>query len=350
MILVAAAFLALAAPASAQTSGWDGSVPFNCVVHQAGFEATAPEGAADDPYCVEFDKRRQNVSQLGVVDFLSKEPARVAAAGDKCFYYQRDHWRGSVVQDDGSTKTYEWDGSYFYDRARGEGGAYVTNFNANGRTEDPSAVPGMPPEYAQHMGPGTGGVRTMGSVEVDPSCVAKAASGSVYARPASETRFATSPDRCRAPAGGRVTTRGIGPVRIRMPERDVRAALGPPAEIHRGFLRYCAGGGFLVGQRGDRSGDLGGDETDPTVMVVATAGAFTTRRISLGRRAATRTLRRRGLRRVGRLGSITLWSPRRSPVILGVRRGRAVLIAVRDPTAIKTRQGIETYLRRALVT
>ena len=33
-----------------------------------------------DPFCVEFDKRRQNVTELGVVDFLSKEPARVAAA------------------------------------------------------------------------------------------------------------------------------------------------------------------------------------------------------------------------------------------------------------------------------
>ena len=116
---------------------------------------TVPHPEAD-PYCVEFDKRRQNVTELGVVDFLSKEPARVAAASSKCFYFQSDHWRGSVVQADGSTKTYEWDGHYFFDKARAEGGVWVTNFNFNGQTFDPSQLPGMPPEYAQHFGPGHG--------------------------------------------------------------------------------------------------------------------------------------------------------------------------------------------------
>ena len=33
-----------------------------------------------DPFCVEFDKTNQNVTDFGIVDFLSKEPARVAAA------------------------------------------------------------------------------------------------------------------------------------------------------------------------------------------------------------------------------------------------------------------------------
>ena len=55
----------------------------------------------------------------------------------KCFYFQSDHWRGSIVQDDGSTKTYEWDGHYFFDKARGEGGVWVTNFNVNGQTQRP---------------------------------------------------------------------------------------------------------------------------------------------------------------------------------------------------------------------
>ena len=330
------ALLVLAAPASAQTTGWDGTNPFDCKLHQAGMEATAPEGAVDDPYCVEFDKRRQNVSQLGLVEFLSKEPARVAATNDKCFYFQHDHWRGSVVQEDGRTKTYEWDGSYFYDKARGEGGAYVENFNVNGRTDDPSKYPGIPPEYAAHMGPGTGGVRTMGSVDVDPRCVEKAAAGGVYAKPKTETRFATSPERCREPRTGRVTSRGIGPVRIGSAERDVRAALGPPAEIRRGFLRYCDGGGFLVGQRGDRSGDLGGEEDEATVMVIATTRPF------IGRP------RMRGRRRVAKLGAISFRARRGSNVVYGIRRGRPVLVAVYDRRVIRTRRGLETYLRRAL--
>ena len=59
-----AAALAAAAPASAQTgtSGWDGKNPFECTLQQAGTEAEVPQPDAD-PYCVEFDKRHQNVTE-----------------------------------------------------------------------------------------------------------------------------------------------------------------------------------------------------------------------------------------------------------------------------------------------
>ena len=124
-------------------TGWNGDNPFTCELQNVGFGTAYPHPEAD-PFCVEFDKRRQNVSELGVVDFLSQEPARVAAASPKCFYFQSDHWRGSLVQDDPSTKTYEWDGHYFFDKARGEGGVWVSNFNFNGRTFDPSSLPGVP--------------------------------------------------------------------------------------------------------------------------------------------------------------------------------------------------------------
>ena len=242
------------------------------------------------------------------------------------------------MQSDGSTKTYEWDGSYFYDKAKGEGGAYVTNFNFNGRTQDPSALPGVPPEYAQHMGPGTGGVRTMGSVDADPACAERARREpeKIYARPASATRYATSPSGCRAPTSGRVTSRGIGPVRVGDSEKRVRELLGPPAEIRRGFLRYCDGGSLLVGQRGDRSGDLGASDDEATVMVVATARGI------VGRP------RVKGRRRVGRLGAITLRARRGSNVVYGIRRGRPVLVAVYDRRVIRRRAGLETYLRRAI--
>src|SRR3954468_6703332 len=174
--LAAALLLFFAVPAGAQTdrpTGWNGESPFKCVLQQAGFEPTGPHPDAE-PYCVEFDKRHQNVTEGGFVQFVSLEPARVAAATPKCFYFQSDHWRGSVVQAGGSTKTYEWDGHYFFDKARGEGGVWVTNFNINGRSGDPSQVPGMPSDFARYFGQGTGGVITRNNVEGDANCAARA--------------------------------------------------------------------------------------------------------------------------------------------------------------------------------
>ena len=356
LIVTGLALVVGAAPASAAApTGWDGENPFVCTLQQAGFEATVPDPAAD-PYCVEFDKRRQNVTQLGIVDFLSKEPARMAAAVPKCFYFQSDHWRASVVQDDGSTKLYEWDGHYFFDKARGEGGAWVTNFNVNGRTEDPGKVPGMPPEYAEHMGMGTGGVRLAdGSIPADARCAERSAREpeKIYVAAArragghdpSSPASVTAPDgACRVPRRGRVTPRSLGPIRLGDRERRVREILGSPDELRRGFLRYCAGGEFLVGQRSDRSGDLGTDDDAPTVMLVATRGRFrASRRYGPGTRAP------RHWRTIARVGSVKVVAARRtSTVLLGVRRGRVRFVAVADRRVIRTRRGIETYLRRAL--
>jgi hypothetical protein len=347
--------LALAAPADgARITGWNGENPFVCELQQAGFEATGSDPAAD-PYCVEFDKRRQNISELGLVDFLAKEPARVAAATDKCFYFQADHWRASVIQDDGSTKLYEWDGHYFFDKARGEGGAWVTNFNVNGRTEDPSRYPGIPPEYAQHMGMGTGGVRVVdGSVEPDPRCAERARREPeriyVAAQPGGPpSRFATDERRCRAPSRGYVTSRSLGPVRIGDGEARVRDVLGPPAEVRRGFLRHCAAGQFLAGNRTDRSGDLGAGGDEPTVMIVARQGAF--RLHGTGPGSSERTLRRNFARRLQRMGVVAgtrVHRVRRRPVAFGTRRGQVRWIAVFDTRVIRTREGLEIYLRRAL--
>src|SRR3954449_888892 len=180
---------ALAMPAGsapAAPAGWDGTNPFHCELQQAGFDPTGPHPEAD-PYCVDFDKRHQNVSELGIVQFLSLEPARVAAAGPKCFYFQSDHWRSSVVQDDGSSKVYEWDGHYFFDKATGDGGAWVTNFSVNGHTGDPSQIPGIPPDWARYLGPGTGGAITHNAVDADPNCAAqaKAHHDDIYAQHAS---------------------------------------------------------------------------------------------------------------------------------------------------------------------
>src|SRR4051812_17135529 len=270
-ILCAAAIVPAAGAADAPTP-WDGTNPFVCELQQAGFGPTGPHPEAD-PYGVEFDKRKQNVDQLGVVDFLSLEPARVAAASDKCFYFQSDHWRGSIVQADSSTKTYEWDGHYFFDKAKSEGGTWVSNFNVNGQSGDPRDAPGFPAEWKPYFSKGTGGVITHNSVDADPRCVerAKREPGRIYRGAGGRG----SASRCASP-GGPVDRRRLGPVRIGDSEDVVRRSLGPPTLIKRGFLCYClAGGGrYVVGQRSDRSGDFGAGGDEKTVMLVSTSRAF----------------------------------------------------------------------------
>ena len=345
------------APAGAAESptGWDGTNPFRCTLQQAGFTATVPDPDAD-PYCVEFDKRRQNISELGVVEFLLLEPARVAAAVPVCFYFQSDHWRGSIVQEDGSTKTYEFDGHYFFDKARAEGGAWVTNFNLNGQTYDPSQIPGVPEEFSRHFGPGTGGVITRNDIPADPGCVERAndASRPVYAAPppgetpAAGTKAAPFAG-CPA-LDGSATARGLGPIRLRDPEERVRAALGAPARVHRGFLRYCVAGGgkYLVGQRGDRSGERGTDPQAATVFLLTTNAALRTRGIGRGSssRAVARTFPRTQRRLV--LGRTRVVETRRgSGVLLGIRDGRVRFLAAYDRKVIRTTAGLRSYLRRA---
>ena len=175
--LAAIAALAFTGPAPAQQGlrGYDGSNPFDCELQQAGTGTEFPDPDAD-PFCVEYDKTHQNVTELGVVEFLAQEPARVAAASDKCFYYQHDHWRGSVFPDDPATETYNFDGSYYFNKATGSGGVYVENFRIAGQSSDPTLLPGFPEEYKPFFGEGRGGVQGSGSVPVDPRCAAIAQS------------------------------------------------------------------------------------------------------------------------------------------------------------------------------
>ena len=343
--LLCAAALAPAAGAADAPVPWDGVNPFVCELQQAGFGPVGPRPEAD-PYCIEFDKRHQNVSQLGVVDFLGKEPDRVAAATDKCFYFQSDHWRGSIVQSDGSTKTYEWDGHYFFDKAKAEGGTWVTNLNVNGQSGDPRDVPGFPAEWRPYFAKGIGGMRTRNAAEGDPACAARA-----RREPQRIYRSAAgrgSGSRCPSP-GGPVNRRRLGPVQLGDSEAVVRRALGPPRLIKRGFLRYClAGGGrYVVGQRDDRSGDFGTAAERPTVMVVSTSRAFRYGKVRPGSSLRALRKRLRRARRQFRYGNVTVYARRRSPVLIGVRRRRIRFIAVRDPGALRGKRSLAAYLRRA---
>src|SRR2546423_1480523 len=71
---------ALPPGAPAPPTGWNGANPFNCELQMVGSGTAFPHPAAD-PFCVDFDKRRQNVTDLGAVDFLSPEPAPRAVYG-----------------------------------------------------------------------------------------------------------------------------------------------------------------------------------------------------------------------------------------------------------------------------
>jgi hypothetical protein len=276
--LTAAVVLAvLAAGSSARASGpapWDGTNPFICTLQQLGQGAAFPQPDAD-PFCVEYDKTHQNVTQLGVVDFLSKEPARVAAASPKCFYFQRDHWRGYVVQDNQQTATYAWDGSYFFDKSRGTGGAYVENFSIAGQSGDPTQVPGFPEEWKPYFSKGRGGVQETGDVPVDPNCVAKAAAQNPH-RPSthSPSDFGSNP--CRVP-GGNVTT-GIGGIWLGDRRTAVKQAMGLPTTESARFLTYCFdGGGRLVAAFG---------AGDTAQLVLTDAAPFDTDGVRVGMSAA----------------------------------------------------------------
>lgn len=162
-------------------AGYDGSVPFDCRIQQVGTGTDFPDPDAD-PFCVEYDKTNQNISDLGIVDFLSKEPTRVAAAVDKCFYYQRDHWHAAVHQPWEETEIYNWDGGYFFDKARGAFGVYVENFTINNSSVDPTGLPGFPGAWEPYFDYGQGGVQVLGEIPVDPRCVDAAEQRDPYAR------------------------------------------------------------------------------------------------------------------------------------------------------------------------
>jgi hypothetical protein len=180
LALVALTMLALPGAAAAQESPypdgpfapWDGSNPFQCANQDVGTGVDFPDPGAD-PFCVEFDKTQQNLTDLGLLAFLANEPARVAAALDKCFYFQHDHWTGSIVQGE-APELWHWDGSYVIDRGSGAFGANLQNFRILGAPASPSAYFPIPAEYASFFDQdGIGGILVLGQIPVDPLCAAK---------------------------------------------------------------------------------------------------------------------------------------------------------------------------------
>ena len=173
LALVACALAPAAASAQSppQVVGpYDGRVPFRCEIQNVGTGTDFSDPGAD-PFCVEFDKTNQNVTGFGIVDFTAQEPARVAAAGSKCFYFQRDHWTGSVVQGQ-QRKLWHWDGNYFFDKAKGIGGVSVYDFRIGGVQTDVRQF--APQSMKPYFHRGGGGVLLVRATARVPACAARA--------------------------------------------------------------------------------------------------------------------------------------------------------------------------------
>jgi hypothetical protein len=335
------------ASALAPPTPWDGVNPFRCTIQDAGQGTKVPDPGAD-PYCVHFDKTNQNVTQLGLVTFLTKEPARVQSAFTKCFYFQEDHWRGSLIQSDQQTVIYEFIGHYFFNKATGDGGVWVTGLTIAGQTFDPRTLPGFPPQYDQYYGPGRGGLISHNAVPVDPSCAKRAntAPATIYAPP--------SAPRCVA-ATGRLTRTQLGSLRLGMAAGRVRATLGPPQSVTGKYLDYCVtpNGSLLVGTR----------TATPharAVILLTTSRAYVLR----GRRGAAVTVgtspsalrkafpKAQTVLRVGRLTIVGLGPtgpPTKRPpagrVIVGIAHGHVTYVGTYDPRALRTKRVLARYLK-----
>jgi hypothetical protein len=325
----AAALAPLSAPAQQgnPTAPYDGHLPFNCQLQDVGTGTAFPHPESD-PFCVEFDKTQQNVTDLGLLDFASKEPDRVAAAGPKCFYFQRDHWTGSIVQGS-DTETYHFDGSYFYNQATGAGGVHIDNFRIGGQPADSSAF--VPPEYKQYFGKGGGGAYLDNNSQVRPDCVARVDSAQKQ-KQVYEHELAAGPIFRK-----RITPFGLGTARSAILDAE-----GLPYLSEGGSDRFnVAGGGQLrVAYRGS------GDATNVAALLT-TAPKDARGSVHPGD-AAGRARKALHAKRASRLGAFKVFeAPRRkrSRLFLGTEKGKAAWIAVIDPTRIHGRKGVKQTLR-----
>jgi hypothetical protein len=252
--------LALASPQAASAAPfapWDGTNPFDCQLQDVGTGTNFPDPGAD-PFCVKFDKTEQNFTDGGMVDFLTKEPARVAAASPKCRYYQTDHWTGWIVQDQ-TPELYNFEGSYFFDKGRAAGGVFIKNFRVGGQSFDPTTLPGFPAEFKPYFSNGGGGA--MMSLSSGDSSCPTSAQDDYYGSGGKAGKRGKGSKKC-AKVGGSVSKRGIGKAKLGDRKKGVEKAVGDPTKDSGGVLRFCTkprGGRLTVGFDGKRSAYVGTD-------------------------------------------------------------------------------------------
>jgi hypothetical protein len=345
--------------ASAQTptqAPWDGSNPFNCTVQQAGLGTTVPDPGAD-PFCVEYDKRTNMLSagQDSFAQFLLNEPARVAAASDKCFYYQRDHWQANLLSGLNipgvpSLSLFKWDGSYYFDKASGSGGVFIENFAVLDPllkqlfSVDPRTIPGFPDQLKPYFGQGGGGVQFIGGIPIDPSCQANPAAP--RPNPAtgfvgSQEGFALRPLQQCARLKGRISSR-VGRVYLGDSRKKAISKNGKPTLIKRNILRWCVGygGEVAVGYTAK------GKHRNRTPFILTNSRAFSTHGIHLGFSEKQLRLRLHHEKTFLKRGGITIVSTKskRYQFLIAFKRHRAQWLAVTSRNMGK--RAVLGFLRR----
>ena len=224
---------------------WDGRTRSTAQLQDVGTGTDFPDPDAD-PFCVEFDKTSQNVTDFGIVDFLAKEPARVAAAAPKCFYFQRDHWTGSIVQG-GRPSSGTGTATTSSTGRRASAASACSNFRVGGTPFD--ATPYAPPEYAPYFAPGGGGgVIVTEETDPDPSCAAK-----VDSEPERAAVYSNLPDfgNCVAP-GGKIRARKVGRARLGAAREAISEKVGPVERSSEVRDVWCVvGGGAMSVRFGD---------------------------------------------------------------------------------------------------
>ena len=310
---------------------WKGENPFNCANQDVGSGVAFPDPAAD-PFCVEFDKTSQNVTDLGIVDFLANEPARVAAAVPKCFYFQHDHWTGSIVQGE-EPELWNWDGSYFFDRAKGIGGVFLTNLRIGGSPADFTAF--VPPEYQPFVEP-TGGGGAIVEIEMDPDPICGARvdteeeQKAVYSGPGLDRE-------CILP-GGQIRKRAIGKIGLGTKREEVHLRLGEPDAAEGSTESWC-----IVG---DSELRLLYDKRDQVVLARTTNPGHQSRGVAPGsrKRRAQRRFELERLLKAGKTGVLAERRSRNAALLVGIAGRKVAWLAVADPRRLPN----ERKLARAL--
>ncbi|MEK6276759.1 MAG: hypothetical protein AABM29_01940 [Actinomycetota bacterium] len=329
--------LGACAPAAAQgpQKAYRGLSPFNCDLQYVGTGVTFPKPGAE-PFCVEFDKTQQNVSDFGIFDFFANEPARVAAASPKCFYFQRDHWTGSFVQGT-DPEFWHWDGSYFFDKSNGSGGANLANFRSGGQALN--AAPYAPAEFQPFLAPGGGGGGyAEGEVESDPSCAKLVDTPSERAQVYYHEMEA-----------GKVFRRRITPLRLGERSGALHHDQGPAHEVLNGTERFnVKGGGQLrIAFRGGVAARASAD-SDTVAAILTTSSKHFRGRVSPGV-TAKKAKRKLKARFRFRARAYRVFEAKRKPgtrLFLGVRRRSLEWLAVVDPKQLRKRRAVKRTLTR----
>ena len=133
----------------------------------------------------------------------------------------------------------------------------------------------------------------------------------------------------------------------------MRAALGPPADVKRGFLRYCTRGGraLLVGEPGDRSGTLGSNGHPRVVILLTTSPQFALRGwrgklVRVGSPARARGGRNSPWRVVLRVGN-GIWIRDRNLLAFVIPHGRVKCLGLYSRRAIPRLKTLIGYLERS---